>query len=108
VEECGPCPVFASFTLAFALQLRKKHGKTSVTDAGRTFLLKFGRILNRVHVNSDREENTVCHDRSFMFIVEKFVDYMFRLKCAILRYYRRIQNAEDYCAFFVGRLAQSV
>jgi hypothetical protein len=30
VEECGPCPVFASFTLAFGLQLRKKHGKTSV------------------------------------------------------------------------------
>jgi hypothetical protein len=30
VEECGPCPVFASFTLAFALQPRKKHGKTSV------------------------------------------------------------------------------
>jgi hypothetical protein len=30
LQECGPCPVFASFTLAFALQLRKKHGKTSV------------------------------------------------------------------------------
>jgi hypothetical protein len=30
VEECGPYPVFASFTLAFAFQLRKKHGKTSV------------------------------------------------------------------------------
>jgi hypothetical protein len=30
VLESGPCPVFASFTLAFALQLRKKHGKTSV------------------------------------------------------------------------------
>ena len=30
-EECGPCPIFAGFTLAFALQLRKKHGKTSVT-----------------------------------------------------------------------------
>jgi hypothetical protein len=29
-KECGPCPVFASFTLAFALQLRKKQGKTSV------------------------------------------------------------------------------
>ena len=27
VEECGPCPVFASFTLAFAVQLRKKHKK---------------------------------------------------------------------------------
>jgi len=30
MEECGPCPVFASFTLATALKLRKKHGKTSV------------------------------------------------------------------------------
>ena len=28
VKECGPCPVFANFTLAFTLQLRKKHGKT--------------------------------------------------------------------------------
>jgi hypothetical protein len=30
VEGCGPCPVFASFTLAIALQLRKKHRKTTV------------------------------------------------------------------------------
>ena len=29
-EECWTCTVFAGFTLAFALQLRKKHGKTSV------------------------------------------------------------------------------
>jgi hypothetical protein len=28
--KCGPCPVFASYTLAFALQLRKKHENTSV------------------------------------------------------------------------------
>jgi hypothetical protein len=28
--KCGLYPVFASYTLAFALQLRKKHGKTSV------------------------------------------------------------------------------
>ena len=33
VEECGPCPVFARYTLAFALQLRKKHGKSSVRVA---------------------------------------------------------------------------
>jgi hypothetical protein len=30
VEECGPSSFFASFTLAFTLQLGKKHGKTSV------------------------------------------------------------------------------
>ena len=29
-EECGPCPIFESYTLAFALQLREKHGKTLV------------------------------------------------------------------------------
>jgi quinolinate synthase len=28
--KCGPCPVFASYTLEFALQLRKEHRKTSV------------------------------------------------------------------------------
>jgi hypothetical protein len=30
IGKCGPCPVFASYTLVFTLQLRKKHGKTSV------------------------------------------------------------------------------
>ena len=29
-EECWPCPVFASYTLEFALQLRKMQGKPSV------------------------------------------------------------------------------
>jgi len=29
---CGPCPVLASYTLAFALQLRKKHGKIAGYD----------------------------------------------------------------------------
>ena len=27
MEECGPCPIFAGFTLAFGLQLRKKARK---------------------------------------------------------------------------------
>jgi len=29
-EECGTCPVFASYTLVFALQLSRKHGKIAV------------------------------------------------------------------------------
>jgi hypothetical protein len=33
LEQCRPCSVLASYTLAFALQLRKKHGKTSVRVA---------------------------------------------------------------------------
>jgi hypothetical protein len=30
LEVCWLCPVFANYTLAFAVQLGKKHGKTSV------------------------------------------------------------------------------
>jgi hypothetical protein len=30
IVKYGPCPVFVSNTLAFHLQLRKNHGKTSV------------------------------------------------------------------------------
>jgi uncharacterized protein HemX len=33
LEQCGSCPVLVTYTLAFALQLRKKHGKTSVMVA---------------------------------------------------------------------------
>jgi hypothetical protein len=33
LEECWLCPVFVNYTLAFALQLMKKHGKTSVRVA---------------------------------------------------------------------------
>jgi uncharacterized integral membrane protein len=32
-EECGPCQVFVSYNMAFALKLRKKHGETSVRVA---------------------------------------------------------------------------
>jgi hypothetical protein len=33
LEACWPCPVFVNYTPAFALQLREKHGKTSVSVA---------------------------------------------------------------------------
>ena len=33
LHKCWPCPVLASYNLAFVLQLRKKHGKTSVRVA---------------------------------------------------------------------------
>jgi hypothetical protein len=44
-RECGPCPVFASiYTLAFALQLRKNHGKTSVGAAEKCLTAVLGTI----------------------------------------------------------------
>jgi hypothetical protein len=54
-EECGPCPVFASYTMVFALQMRKKHGKTSVS-VGKTCqiyakLCKKNIILTLMHLS---------------------------------------------------------
>jgi hypothetical protein len=49
VEECGTCPVFASFTLAFALQLRKKQGRTSV---------RVRKTSVRLRITSVREQYT--------------------------------------------------
>jgi hypothetical protein len=50
VEECEPCPVFASFTLAFALQLRKKHGKTSVRVRKTSVRLRRN-LSQSIHIN---------------------------------------------------------
>jgi hypothetical protein len=35
IGKCGLCPVFASYILAFALKMRKKHGKTSARVVSR-------------------------------------------------------------------------
>ena len=48
-EECGPCPVFASYTLAFALQLRKEHGKTSVSVAKASDRAAVSKCMTRTH-----------------------------------------------------------
>jgi hypothetical protein len=42
-KDCGPCPVFARCILAFALQLRKKHGKPSVRvpDENRIYRIEY-------------------------------------------------------------------
>jgi len=47
--ECGPCPNFASYNLAFALKPRKNHGKTSVrVTEGRSADLPY---YVKIHLN---------------------------------------------------------
>jgi hypothetical protein len=45
IGKCWPCPIFANYTLEFALQLRKKHGKTSVEVALITVYSAFEKSL---------------------------------------------------------------
>jgi hypothetical protein len=56
VEECGPCPVFASFTLTFALQLRKKRGETS--DRVRKTSVKVQYTYYQKHPNITKPSQT--------------------------------------------------
>ena len=48
-EDCGPCPVFAGFTLTFALQLRKKHGKISVMVVIHKHTMRIHSHNNKIH-----------------------------------------------------------
>jgi hypothetical protein len=57
--KCGPCPVFASCTLVFALQLRKKHRKPSV----RVAQYKDNKQYNTQKKNSSTHKKTVVHKR---------------------------------------------
>jgi hypothetical protein len=59
-EECGTCPVFVRYTLAFALQLGQRHGKTSIRVAGECQFAK--NIQNRayisIRINKQKNKNT--------------------------------------------------
>jgi hypothetical protein len=55
VGECGSCLVFASFTLAFAVQLRKKH-----ENRGKRQTEENARQLRKKHCNYSRNPRIHC------------------------------------------------
>jgi len=65
LEECEPCPVFASFTVAFSLQPKKKHGKTSVrvqcTYYQNTHTLQNSHIHTPTHYKTHTHTHTHTH-----------------------------------------------
>jgi hypothetical protein len=58
LKQCGPCPVLVSYTLAFALQLRKKHGKTSVRvgEHGKTSVRIYRNFVQGMRNDSYKEK----------------------------------------------------
>jgi len=49
-EECGLFLVFASYTLAFALQLRKKHRKPSGRVVAECQLARWKQNIQNIHI----------------------------------------------------------
>jgi hypothetical protein len=56
--KCEPSRVFASYTLEFALQLRKKHGKTSVRVVEKCPIYRWQQYSTHLHTNST-QSNTM-------------------------------------------------
>jgi len=70
-EECRPCPVFASYTLEFALQLRKTHGKTSVKVAEECQLVRWKQnIQNRTYITIRTKNNIYSNWNVLCFLVD--------------------------------------
>ena len=66
-KSAGPCPILASYTLAFALQLRKKHGNTSVRVAEECQLARWKQniqnrtyITKRIHKHNNKNYIYIC------------------------------------------------
>ena len=71
VEECGLCLVLASFTPAFALQLRKKHGKTSVRVRKTSVSVQYTyyqntHTLQNPHKHTHYKTHTYTHYRTII------------------------------------------
>jgi hypothetical protein len=48
-KSAGGCPVFVGYILAFALQLREKHGKTSVRVVINKHTMRIVAITIKIH-----------------------------------------------------------
>jgi hypothetical protein len=75
--KCGPCPIFASYTLVFALQLRKKYRKTSV----RVAKYKNNELYNTQKKNSNREKYNVTEQQRTQNIAETTICFKFVREC---------------------------
>jgi hypothetical protein len=104
-EECGPCPVFTSYTLTFALQLRKKKKKTSVRVAllgnqlknynplnyGITFSMTVLRHVDNERLLPSKEE--VPNSKTQPYIVGSLTALLQKSYCFMSRGYHGNENA---------------
>jgi hypothetical protein len=79
LEECWPCPVFANYTPAFALQLREKHGKTSVRVA---------KEIQSIHINktpAHYKTHPHTHTHTHTHITKQFKTTIVQIKTNTVR-----------------------
>jgi hypothetical protein len=74
LEEWWPCPVFENYTLAFALKLKKKHGKTSVRVAEEI------QSIHIIKTPAHHKTNTYTHTHTHTHITKQFKTTALQIK----------------------------
>jgi hypothetical protein len=98
IGKCGPCPVFASYTLAFALQLRKRHGKTSARVVSRA--TQAHSVQKKNKHNTITEYNTITKYNTITCTIQENEQYNTQKKNSNTEQYdvteqKRTQNKTD-------------
>jgi NADH:ubiquinone oxidoreductase subunit D len=88
LEECWPCPVFANYTLAFDLQLREKHGKTSVRVAEEIQSIHIIKTPTHYKTHPPTHTNTHTHTH----ITKQFKTTTVQIKTQYKLYPNEIRN----------------
>jgi hypothetical protein len=72
--KCWPCPVFASYTLAFALQLRKKHRETSVMVVKKSLHIPVAVVqYTFTHkLYTEKHSGTECTEQNMIHITTEY------------------------------------
>jgi len=68
------CPIFASYTLAFALQLRKKHEKTSVRVVKSAPIFWWQQYSTHLHINCTQNMESGTYISYDIFVNCNWVD----------------------------------
>ena len=103
LKEYGPCPIFANFTLEFALQLRKKHGKTSAEYVPRIFELLLCYSVYFVSVCNRLSFERHSKDNPLVWSVQSYLLYVSLVLC--FRYDVHIWQYSSSWLFVVLHLA---
>jgi hypothetical protein len=82
VEECGPCPVFASNTMAFALQLRRKQKKTC---QGKKNPSQVKKNLSQSRVYIYQHTHTYTHTHTHTHITKQYKTTTVQIKTKCIR-----------------------
>jgi hypothetical protein len=98
LEECGPCPIFAGFTLAFALQLVVSYGAEAwtMTKKEEQAVLMFERKIFR-RIYGPKYENGEWKSRTNPEVVEmnKGENIVKRIKGQMISWLGHLERMEE-------------